>query len=73
MKLNVKINGKKLDLEVNPNAMLIDVLRDAGFKSVKNGCSEGSCGACAVMIDGRPKNFMHYSRRSSSRLRNLNG
>jgi len=56
MKLNVKINGKKFDLEVNPNAMLIDVLRDAGFKSVKNGCSEGSCGACAVMIDGRPKN-----------------
>ena len=40
MKLNVKINGKKFDLEVNPNAMLIDVLRDAGFKSVKNGCSE---------------------------------
>ena len=33
MKLNVKINGKKFDLEVNPNAMLIDVLRDAGLKA----------------------------------------
>lgn len=56
MKLNTRINGKNFCLEINPNAMLVDVLRQAGFKSVKNGCSEGSCGACAVMIDGKPRN-----------------
>ncbi len=56
MKLNLKINGKDLSLEVKPNAMLVDVLRQAGYKSVKNGCSEGSCGSCAVMVDGKPRN-----------------
>lgn len=56
MKLNTRINGKEYCLEIKPNAMLIDVLRQAGFKGVKSGCSEGSCGACAVMINGRPKN-----------------
>ncbi len=56
MKLTTRINGKDYVLEVAPNAMLVDVLRQAGMKGVKNGCSEGSCGACAVMIDGRPRN-----------------
>jgi carbon-monoxide dehydrogenase small subunit len=56
MKLNLTINGKKHELEVAPNAMLADVLRDVGNKGVKIGCREGSCGACAVMIDGRPRN-----------------
>lgn len=56
MKLNTRINGKDYVLEIAPNAMLVDVLRQAGMKGVKNGCSEGSCGSCAVMIDGRPRN-----------------
>ncbi len=56
MKLNLTINGKKHELVVEPNAVLADVLREAGYKGVKIGCREGSCGACAVMIDGRPRN-----------------
>ncbi|MDN5280112.1 MAG: aerobic carbon-monoxide dehydrogenase small subunit [Clostridiales bacterium] len=56
MKLNTRINGKDYCLEINPNAMLVDVLRQAGLKSVKFGCGEGSCGCCAVMIDGKPRN-----------------
>ena len=56
MKLNTKINGKAFCLEIQPNATLMDVLRQAGMKSVKFGCGEGSCGSCAVMIDGRPRN-----------------
>jgi aerobic-type carbon monoxide dehydrogenase small subunit (CoxS/CutS family) len=56
MKLNVTLNGKKRTLEVASNAILIDVLRAAGLKSVKRGCGEGHCGACAVLIDGRPRN-----------------
>lgn len=56
MKLNTRINGKDFCLEVSPNSSLVDVLRQAGFKSVKNGCNEGSCGSCAVMVNGRPRN-----------------
>ncbi|GAB4267410.1 MAG: (2Fe-2S)-binding protein [Candidatus Rifleibacteriota bacterium] len=56
MKLNTRINGKDYCLEIKPNAMLSDVLRAAGFKSVKFGCGEGSCGCCAVMINGKPRN-----------------
>ncbi len=55
MKLTLTINGKLRSLEIAPNAMLLDVLRAAGYKGVKKGCGEGSCGACAVLIDGRPR------------------
>ncbi|MBF0501203.1 MAG: (2Fe-2S)-binding protein [Candidatus Riflebacteria bacterium] len=57
MKLNITLNGAKKSLEIAPNAYLLDVLRDlAGMKSVKRGCGEGTCGACAVLIDGRLRN-----------------
>lgn len=56
MKLNVNINNKDYCLDIKPNERLVDTLRAAGMKSVKNGCSEGSCGSCAVMINGTPKN-----------------
>ena len=56
MKLIVSLNGSRKTLEIAPNEMLLDVLRRAGCKSVKRGCGEGHCGACAVLIDGRPKN-----------------
>jgi len=56
VKLNTRINGRDFCLEISPNSSLVDVLRQAGFKSVKNGCNEGSCGSCAVMVNGRPRN-----------------
>jgi aerobic-type carbon monoxide dehydrogenase small subunit (CoxS/CutS family) len=56
VKINTKINGRDYCLEVKPNAMLVDVLRQAGFKGVKYGCGEGSCGCCAVMLNGKPRN-----------------
>ncbi|HMM60048.1 MAG TPA: 2Fe-2S iron-sulfur cluster-binding protein, partial [Candidatus Rifleibacterium sp.] len=54
MKLNTRINGRDLCLEIKPNATLLETLRQAGFKSVKFGCGEGMCGACAVLVDGKP-------------------
>ncbi len=56
MKLHLTVNGKARTLEIAPNALLLDVLRAAGYKGVKKGCGEGSCGACAVLINGRPRN-----------------
>lgn len=50
----VTINGKKLELEAEPKELLIDTLRRYGYFSVKKGCSEGSCGSCTILVDGRP-------------------
>ena len=46
-----KLNGK--NVSVNEDMGLLDYLRDiAQLTSVKNGCAEGACGACMVLIDG---------------------
>ena len=56
MKITATINGTKRTLEFPAHAMLLDVLRDAGYKSIKFGCGEGHCGACTVEFNGRPRN-----------------
>lgn len=53
MKLTLKINGEKRSLEAHPMERLLDVLRhQAGLTGTKEGCGEGECGACSVMVDG---------------------
>lgn len=56
MNVTMTINGKKRSFETDPRTLLMDLLRANGYKSIKKGCGEGSCGACAVLVDGRPKN-----------------
>lgn len=53
MKVDVRINGEDKTLDVEPGAVLLDVLRRNGYKSVKEGCKTGDCGACMVLVDGR--------------------
>jgi carbon-monoxide dehydrogenase small subunit len=49
----LKLNGKMHFLDVNPLKRLLDVLReDCGLSGIKEGCGEGECGACSVLIDG---------------------
>ncbi len=48
------INGKERTLEVHPSDTLLDALRAASYTSVKYGCGTGECGACTVLVDGRP-------------------
>lgn len=50
-----EINGRAVNLEVDPERMLIWILRDElGLTGTKYGCGEGLCGACTVLVDGDP-------------------
>ncbi len=52
-KVKLKING--VEIEAEESRKLMDILRnDCKLKSVKDGCSEGVCGTCTVLIDGKP-------------------
>lgn len=53
--LTMTVNGNEIDVAVTPNTTLLEVLRDdLGFTGVKEGCSEGVCGACTVLMNGAP-------------------
>ena len=55
MKVEMSINGEVVVLEGEPMARLLDVLRDQlGLTGTKEGCGEGECGACTVLLDGEP-------------------
>jgi carbon-monoxide dehydrogenase small subunit len=52
--INFKLNGQAVSLETNLNRRLLDVLReDYRLIGMKEGCGEGECGACAVLINHR--------------------
>lgn len=51
--LHVTINGVKKDIEIQPNEYLIDVLRRTGYKGVKRGCNEGTCGTCTIIFNDK--------------------
>jgi carbon-monoxide dehydrogenase small subunit len=53
-KLSLVVNGEPISIDVSPDARLIDVLRERlGLLGTKEGCSNGECGACTVLLDGR--------------------
>ena len=53
MKLEIRLNGKKQRAKVAPGKRLLDTLReDFGLTGTKEGCGEGECGACTVLVDG---------------------
>ena len=52
--VNLKINGKEQNLQVEPRVTLLDALREyIGLTGTKKGCGHGQCGACTVLVDGR--------------------
>ena len=53
-KIQIEVNGKRVVLEVEPDALLVDVLRrNLGLTGTKAGCRAGECGACSVILNGK--------------------
>jgi carbon-monoxide dehydrogenase small subunit len=57
VKVSLEVNGKAAQVDVSPWKRLLDVLReDLKLTGTKEGCGEGECGACSVMLDGEVVN-----------------
>lgn len=57
MKVTINVNGKDYTREIDPLLRLIDFLRDEiKLKGTKEGCGEGECGACTVILNGQTVN-----------------
>ena len=57
MEISFIINNKKVTVDVNPSMRLLDVIRDElHLTGTKEGCGEGECGACTVLVNGEPYN-----------------
>jgi carbon-monoxide dehydrogenase small subunit len=55
--LTLKLNEEEVTVQVKPSAMLVEVLRDQlELTGTKVACGEGECGACTVLLDGKPVN-----------------
>lgn len=56
MEGSFEVNGRLEQWRFEPDASLLDLMRANGHTEVKNGCSAGECGACLVLLDGKPVN-----------------
>jgi carbon-monoxide dehydrogenase small subunit len=55
--ISFTLNGEKVEAMVKDNVTLLDFLRDTmGLTGTKKGCEEGECGACTIMLNGKPVN-----------------
>jgi aerobic carbon-monoxide dehydrogenase small subunit len=56
-KIQFSLNGKSITREVPSHRLLLDLLRDEiGLTGTKEGCGTGDCGACTVIMNGKPVN-----------------
>jgi aerobic-type carbon monoxide dehydrogenase small subunit (CoxS/CutS family) len=56
MTIQFRLNGTAVEWEVLPGERLVDALRRHGFMGTKYGCGTGECGACVVLLNGKPVN-----------------
>ena len=77
--MQLTVNGRRRRVDVHPLKRLLDVLRqDCLLTGTKEGCGEGECGACTVLIDGTPVNSClvpaaHADRTNVTTIEGLGG
>jgi len=55
VEITLRVNGIKYAVDVKPQRTLVEVLRETlGLTGTKKSCNEGECGACTVLMDGKP-------------------
>jgi aerobic-type carbon monoxide dehydrogenase small subunit (CoxS/CutS family) len=54
MNVALTVNGEAVTANVEPFTLLLDFVRGRGLTAAKEGCAVGVCGACAMLLDGRP-------------------
>ena len=54
MEINIRVNGRAVREQIEPDLLLIDFLRAHGCLSVKRGCETSNCGLCTVFLDDKP-------------------
>lgn len=54
MEISFWLNGKKVQVGISPDTLLLDLLRDMECYSVKRGCETANCGLCTVLMDEKP-------------------
>jgi aerobic carbon-monoxide dehydrogenase small subunit len=73
------LNGKVVRIDAHPMSRLLDALRElCALTGTKEGCGEGECGACTVLVDRRPVNsclvpLAHVSGARVTTIEGLNG
>ena len=70
------LNGQRVDVEAHPMKRLLDVLREeCGLTGTKEGCGEGECGACTVLLDGEPVNscLIPFAQARGARVKTIEG
>ena len=54
MEIKLNLNGRPVSALIQPDTLLIDLVRNLGCYSVKRGCETANCGLCTVLMDGKP-------------------
>lgn len=75
MELRLTVNGEAKHWTIAPGELLLDVLRREGYFGVKRGCEQGECGACTILLDGRPVNscLMFAAQAEGSEILTIEG
>jgi carbon-monoxide dehydrogenase small subunit len=76
MLLEFVLNGSQTRVEADPTLRALDLLRDVlGLTGTKDGCGRGECGACTILVDGKPVNscLLYAAKLQGRRVTTIEG